>query len=248
MDLPKNAFKAAINAGQLQRGIWCSIADPAAAEMMATCGYDWMLFDCEHSPMDPIRVLPMLQAVQPYPVSALSRPASLNAPEMKRLLDIGVQTLVVPYVQNAQEAAEAAAAVAYPPQGIRGVAGITRATRYGAIPGYHAKAREEICLIVQVETVEAMAEIEAIAAVPGIDGIFIGPADLGTSMGYPGQPNHPEVQATVCDCIRRIRAAGKPAGLLALDAAFGQKAIEAGAVFIAEDLDLLALKRGLTLT
>jgi 4-hydroxy-2-oxoheptanedioate aldolase len=248
MNLHSNAFKAAITAGQLQHGIWCSMGDPLAAELMATCGYDWMLFDCEHSPMDPIRVLPMLQAVAPYPVSAMARPASLNAPEIKRLLDIGVQTLVVPYVQNADEAAEAAAAVAYPPAGIRGVAGMTRASGFGLIDGYHARARDQICLIVQVETVEAMAEIEAIAAVPGIDGIFVGPADLGTSMGYPGQPNHPEVQAAVCDSIRRIRAAGLPAGLLALDAAFGQRAIDAGAVFIAQDLDLLALKRGLTRT
>jgi 4-hydroxy-2-oxoheptanedioate aldolase len=248
MNLKENAFKAAINAGQLQRGIWCSMNDPLAAEMMATCGYDWMLFDCEHSPMDPIRVLPMLQAVAPYPVSALSRPSSLNAPEIKRLLDIGVQTVVVPYVQNAAEAAEAAAAVAYPPAGIRGVAGMTRATGFGLIKGYHAKARDEICLIVQVETVEAMAEIEAIAAVPGIDGIFIGPADLGTSMGYPGQPDYPEVQAAVLDGIGRIRAAGLPAGLLALDAAFAQAAIDAGAVFVGVDLDLTALKKGLSLT
>ncbi len=248
MEMKKNAFKAAILEGRLQRGIWCSMTDPLAAEMMAGCGYDWMLFDCEHSPMDPIRVLPMLHAVSAYPVSALSRPSSLNAPEIKRLLDIGVQTLVIPYVQNAEEAAQAAAAVAYPPVGIRGVAGTTRATRFSAIKDYATKARDEICLIVQVETVEALAEIEAIAEVPGIDGLFIGPADLAASMGYPGQPSHEEVQQAVCDGIKRIRAAGKPAGLLTMDAAFGQRAIDAGASFIGQDLDLVALKRGLTLT
>ncbi|BBU53755.1 2,4-dihydroxyhept-2-ene-1,7-dioic acid aldolase [Mameliella alba] len=246
MELKKNAFKAGLQEGRLQRGIWCCMTDPLAAEMMATCGYDWMLFDCEHSPMDPIRVLPMLQAVAPYPVSALARPASLNAPEMKRLLDIGAQTLVVPYVQNAEEAAEAAAAVAYPPAGIRGVAGMTRASSFGRIADYHATARDELCLIVQVETVEAMAQIEAIAAVPGIDGIFIGPADLAASMGYPGKPTHPEVQAAVVDGIKRITAAGKPAGTLTTDPEFGQKAIDAGVGFIAQDLDLVALRKGLS--
>ncbi|CAN0073442.1 MAG: 4-hydroxy-2-oxo-heptane-1,7-dioate aldolase [Mameliella sp.] len=248
MELKKNTFKAAILERRLQRGIWCSMADPLAAEMMATCGYDWMLFDCEHSPMDPIRVLPMLQAVAPYPVSALARPASLNAPEIKRLLDIGAQTLVVPYVQNADEAAQAAAAMSYPPEGIRGVAGMTRASGFGLIQGYHATARTELCLIVQVETVEALAEIEAIADVPGIDGLFIGPADLAASMGYQGQPSHPEVQSAVIDGIKRISAAGKPSGILTMDAGFGQKAIDAGVAFIGQDLDLIALRRGLTLT
>ncbi|WP_420327047.1 HpcH/HpaI aldolase family protein [Mameliella sp.] len=246
MELKKNTFKAGLQEGRLQHGIWCCMTDPLAAEMMAACGYDWMLFDCEHSPMDPIRVLPMLQAVAPYPVSALARPASLNAPEMKRLLDIGAQTLIIPYVQNAEEAAEAAAAVAYPPAGIRGVAGMTRASNFGRIADYHATARDELCLIVQVETVEAMAQIEAIAAVPGIDGIFVGPADLAASMGFPGKPAHPEVQAAVIDGIKRIRAAGKPAGTLIIDPAFGQKAIDAGVAFIAQDLDLVALRKGLS--
>ena len=246
MELKRNAFKAAIRAGRLQRGIWCSMSDPLAAEMMAGCGFDWMLFDCEHSPMDPIRVLSMAQAVAPYPVSALARPSCLNAAEIKRLLDIGIQTLVVPYVQNEKEAAEAASAVAYPPAGIRGVAGMTRATGFARIEGYHARAREEICLIIQAETVEALGRIEAMAAVEGIDGIFIGPADLATSMGHPGQASHPEVIEAVLDGIRSIRAAGLPAGLLTLDPAFGQRAIEAGVTFIAEDLDLVALKRGLS--
>lgn len=248
MNLKKNAFKAAILERRLQRGIWCSMTDPVAAEMMATCGYDWMLFDCEHSPMDPIRVLPMLQAVAPHPVSALARPSCLNAAEIKRLLDIGTQTLVVPYVQNADEAAEAAAAMAYPPGGIRGVAGMTRASGFGTIKDYHAHARDEICLIVQVETVEALEHIDEIAAVPGIDGMFIGPADLATSMGYPGAAAHPEVKKAVIDGITRIGAAGKPAGVLTMDADLGQRAIDAGVAFIAQDLDLIALKRGLTLT
>lgn len=245
-DLPKNAFKAALRAGQLQRGIWCTIRDPLVAEMLADCGFDWLMFDTEHSPMDPISVLPMLQAVAPYPVTPIVRPGSLNPAEIKKLLDIGAQTILVPYVQSAQEAAQAVAAVTYPPEGIRGVSGITRATRFGRIPGYHTRAREEICLIVQVETVEAMAKIEEIAAVPGVDAIFVGPADLAASLGFAGQPNHPTVTAAVLESIRRITAAGLPAGILTLNEAVYQEAIAAGALFAARDLDIAALRAGLS--
>lgn len=245
-DLPKNAFKAALRAGQLQRGIWCTIRDPLVAEMLADCGFDWLMFDTEHSPMDPISVLPMLQAIAPYPVTPIVRPGSLNPAEIKKLLDIGAQTILVPYVQSAEEAAQAVAAVTYPPEGIRGVSGITRATRFGRIPGYHSRARDEICLIVQVETVEAIARIEEIAAVPGVDAIFVGPADLAASLGFAGQPNHPTVTAAVLDSIRRITTAGLPAGILTLNEAVYQEAIAAGALFAARDLDIAALRAGLS--
>lgn len=245
-DLPKNTFKAAIARMELQKGLWCTMSDPLAAEMMADCGFDWMMFDTEHSPMDPISLLPLLQAVAPYPVTPIVRPSGLNAAEIKKLLDLGAQTLLIPYIQNAAEAAEAVAAVTYPPAGIRGVAGVTRATRFGKIPGYHKTARSEICLLLQVETAEALGNLDAILATPGVDGIFIGPADLAASLGYPGEPNHPEVTAKVLDAIRRIRAAGKPPGILTLSEEVKQQAIEAGAVFVAGDLDLVALRKGLS--
>ena len=241
-ELPINRFKAALRDRRLQRGIWCTLRDPLAAEMLAGCGFDWMMFDTEHAPMDPVTVLPLLQAVAPYPVSPMVRPGSLNVAEIKKLLDIGAQTLLVPYVQNADEAAQAAAAVTYPPAGIRGVAGITRASRFGTIKGYHKAARDQICLIVQVETRSALDQIEAIAAVPGIDGIFIGPADLAASMGFPGEPNHPDVTASVLDAIRRITAAGLPAGILTLNETVHDRAIEAGAVFVSRDMDIAAMR------
>ncbi|MFZ7091114.1 HpcH/HpaI aldolase family protein [Primorskyibacter sp. 2E233] len=246
-ELKTNTFKAALQRMELQRGLWCTMSDQLAAEMMADCGFDWMMFDTEHSPMDPVGLLPLLQAVAPYPVTPIVRPTCLNAAEIKKLLDIGAQTILVPYVQNSEEAAQAVAAVTYPPAGIRGVAGLTRATQFGKIPGYHKRARDEICLIVQVETKEAMDNIESIAAVDGIDGVFVGPADLAASLGYPGEPNHPEVTKAVLDSIRRIRAAGVPPGILTLSEEVRDQAIEAGAVFVAGDLDLAALRKGLSL-
>lgn len=243
MDLPKNAFKTAIMNGERQIGIWCTIGDPVVAELLAGCGYDWIMFDTEHSIMDPPLVLPLLQAVAPYPVTPIVRPGSLDLAEIKKLLDCGVQTLLIPFVQNAEEARLAAAAVAYPPDGVRGVSGLTRATRFGTIPGYARRAREEICLIVQIETRAALDELEEICAVPGIDAVFIGPADLAASLGHLGEPGHPEVRATVVDAIRRIRAAGKPAGFLSPDPTYVDAVIEAGSVFTAVDIDVAILRR-----
>ncbi|MFW2543250.1 HpcH/HpaI aldolase family protein [Primorskyibacter sp. 2E107] len=245
-DLPKNTFKAALKTFTLQRGLWCTMRDQLAAEMMADCGFDWMMFDTEHSPLDSITLLPLLQAVAPYPVTPIVRPTCLDAAEIKKLLDIGAQTILVPYIQSPEEAQQAVDAVTYPPAGIRGVAGLTRATRFATIPGYHKKAREEICLLLQVETRAAMDRIEEIAAVPGVDGIFIGPADLAASLGYPGEPTHPDVIKAVLDSIRRIRAAGLPPGILTLSPDVREQAIEAGAVFVAGHLDLAALRKGLT--
>ena len=242
MEMPRNAFKAALKAGKKQIGIWNAIPHSLSVEMLAGCGYDWILLDTEHAPLSAPDVLPLLQAVAPYPTSPIVRAGWNDAVEMKRLLDLGAQTILVPYIQNAEEAAAAAAAVRYPPVGIRGVAGATRASRFGRVPGYAQKAAEETCLLVQVETADAAKEIEAIAAVDGVDGIFVGPADLAASMGYPGQPAHPEVKAAVMDAIRRITAAGKPAGFLALDEAYLREAEEAGAQFIAVGLDLTLMR------
>ena len=156
----------------------------------------------------------------PYPVHPIVRPSSLDPAEIKRFLDCGVQSLLIPYVQNVEEAQLAAASVAYAPEGIRGFAGITRASRYGTIPNYAKRAREEICLMVQIETQEALEQLEAIAKVPGVDAVFIGPADLAASMGYPGEPSHPEVKKACIEGMKRIRAVGKPAGFLTLDQDF----------------------------
>ncbi|MGF6860262.1 4-hydroxy-2-oxoheptanedioate aldolase [Rhodobacteraceae bacterium MBR-64] len=244
MDLPRNSFKAALRARTQQIGLWCTLPGSGVAEMLAGCGFDWLLIDTEHAPTDLPTVQTMLQAVAPYPTHAAARPGSLDEVEIKRLLDIGAQTLIIPYVQTVDEARRAVAAVRYPPQGIRGSAGITRASRFGAVANYAARANEEVCLIVQVETISAMDHIEGIAAIDGVDGIFIGPADLAASMGYPGQPGHPEVKAAVLSAVRRIRAAGKPAGVLALDPAFLGELIVAGTTFTAVGLDAVLLCEG----
>ena len=244
MDLPTNRFKAALRAGQQQIGIWCSIPGSGHAESLAGCGFDWMLIDTEHTALDHTMLLAMLQAAAPYPTQVAVRPGWNDPVEIKRVLDLGAQTILVPYVQSADEARRAVQAVMYPPQGMRGVSGITRATRYGLIPDYTARANTEICLLVQVETARALSRIEAIAAVDGVEGIFIGPADLAASMGYPGQLAHPEVKAAILDAIARIRAAGKPAGILSVDQAFLAEAVAAGSLFTAVDLDSAILLRG----
>jgi len=245
MQMRRNAFKAALAENRVQVGVWSTLTDPLATEMVAGCGFDWMLFDTEHSPMDAVSVLPLLQAVAPYPVSAIVRPGALNPSEIKKLLDLGAQTVLVPMVNTAEEAALAVASVTYPPEGIRGVSGTTRASGFGRIEGYHRKARAEICVLVQVETRAALDQIEAIATVPGVDGIFVGPADLAASLGHPGEPNHPEVIAAVLDAISRIRAAGQPPGILTMNREVLARARAAGAVFLAGDVDLGALKTGL---
>ncbi|MBO6776757.1 MAG: 4-hydroxy-2-oxo-heptane-1,7-dioate aldolase [Marinibacterium sp.] len=244
-DLRKNRFKALLQKGQVQRGLWCTINDSQVAEMCARLGFDWLLLDTEHSALDPLAVLPLLQAVAPYDACPIVRPGCLNVAEIKKLLDLGAQNILVPMVNSAEEAALAVASVEYPPAGIRGVSGMTRATGFGDIAGYHKDARDEIAVLVQVETLQAVNEIEAIAAVPGVDGIFVGPTDLAAALGYAGESSHPAVKNAVISAIGRIVAAGQPAGFLSVDESFADAAVEAGATFVSRDVDMSALKRGL---
>lgn len=242
MDLPKNRFKAALRAGERQIGLWHTFASPDVAELMATCGYDWILMDTEHSPVGPAEALAFLRAVAPYPVTGVVRPGWNDAVEIKKLLDAGAQTLLIPYVQTPDEARAAVAAVTYPPSGIRGVAGVTRATRYGAIANYAERANDEICLLVQVETRDALAQIEEIASVDGVDGVFIGPADLAASFGYPGQPSHPEVKAAILDGFAKLKKLGVPGGILSRDDTLLRASAEAGAQFIAVEIDATMIR------
>jgi 4-hydroxy-2-oxoheptanedioate aldolase len=244
MQLPQNRFKRALTEGRQQIGLWCSLPSAFAAEIVAPAGFDWLLFDTEHSPSSIPTVLSQLQAVAPYDVAPAVRAATNDTVLIKRLLDIGAQTLLLPYVQSAEEAHRAVLAMRYPPQGIRGVSGLTRATRFGRVEDYFRRASEELCLIVQVETQAALDELETIAGVDGVDGVFIGPADLAASLGYPGEPNNPAVQAAVVDAIRRIRACNKPAGILSPDTMFAQRCIEAGTTFTAVAIDIGILARG----
>lgn len=242
MTIPQNAFKRALLERRQQIGLWCSLPGGYVAEAVAGSGFDWLLFDTEHSPGDPLTVLAQLQAVAPYDVSPVVRPASNDTVLIKRFLDIGAQTLLIPYVQSADEARQAVAATRYPPEGVRGVSGLTRATRFGRAKGYARHASEELCLLVQIETGEALARLEEIAVVEGVDGVFIGPADLAASLGRVGEPGHPDVVAAVEDAIRRIQACGKPAGILTPDRNFAERCIALGTVFtaVAVDVGLIA--------
>ena len=244
MQLPANRFKRALAEGRQQIGLWCSLPGPYTAEAVAGSGFDWLLFDTEHSPGDPLTVLGQLQAVAAYDVSAVVRPASNDTVVIKRFLDLGAQTLLIPYVQSAEEARQAVAAMRYPPDGVRGVSAVTRATRFGRVEGYAKRAAEELCLLVQVETQEALDALEAIAAVDGGDGVFVGPGDLAASLGHAGQTMHPTVVAAVEDAIRRVRACGKPAGILTPDNAFAARCIELGTLFTAVGVDAAMLARG----
>lgn len=243
MKNPINRFKARLKAGEQQIGIWNSIGQSTVSEMLATAGYDWIVLDTEHSPTEVTDVLPALQAIAAYPsVSAVVRPAWNDVVLIKRHLDQGAQSLIIPYVQTAKEAQSAVDATRYPPTGMRGVAGITRASRYGAVENYALTAHEQICVIVQIETQTGLDNLEAIAAVEGVDGVFIGPSDLAASLGYPGDTKNPAVQSIIKDALARLAAVGTPSGILALDKQFIEDSMAWGTRFtaVATDFGLLA--------
>ena len=242
MDLPRNAFKHAIAKGQLQIGLWCSLCSNITAEIVSHSGYDWLLLDTEHSPNEVPDVLSQLQAVQTGTASAIVRPAWNDLVLIKRYLDIGARTLLIPFVQTPDEARAAVAATRYPPGGIRGITGSGRASRYGRVKDYLKSASNEICVLVQVETKSALDQIEKIASVEGIDGVFIGPNDLSASFGHIGNWGHPELQAALKDAVVRLKKIGKPAGILTPNEEEAKRFIEWGYTFVAvgSDLGLLA--------
>ncbi len=234
MKQPHNALKAALARGQAQVGLWLSLADAYVAEMIATAGFDWLLIDAEHAPNDLRTVLAQLQAVAPYPVSAVVRPVVGNTALIKQYLDAGVQSLLVPMVHNAAQAAEVVAATRYAPRGTRGLGGaMARVTRWSRVDDYVAQADDEICVLVQAESIEAMADLAAIAAVDGVDGVFFGPADLSASMGHLGEPDHPEVLAAIDAGIVTVLAAGKAPGIISTDPKVSERYLRAGVLFMA---------------
>jgi 4-hydroxy-2-oxoheptanedioate aldolase len=214
MDISKNVFKHELAAGRLQIGLWSTLCSNIGAEIIADCGFDWILLDTEHSPNEIPILTTQLQAMARSTATPIVRPAWNDTVLIKRTLDAGAQSLLVPFVQNAAEARRAVAATRYPPQGIRGVSGSSRAARYGRIKDYLKTANREICVLVQVETGAALKELEAIAAVEGVDGVFIGPADLAASLGHVGDQLHSEVQAAIEDAAKRLKKIGKPSGIL----------------------------------
>jgi 4-hydroxy-2-oxoheptanedioate aldolase len=244
MQLPANRFKRRLLESSRQIGFWLTLSGTYSTEAVAGAGFDWLLVDMEHSPAELENVLSQLQTVAAYDTAAIVRPPQNERVIIKRLLDIGAQSLLIPYVQSPSEAEAAVEAIRYPPNGIRGVSATTRATRFGRVPNYGQTADSELCVIVQVETGAALEDLEAIATVDGVDAVFFGPGDLAASMGYIGEPGHPAVKSAVLDGVRRTTVLGRPCGLLTADQAFAAECLEAGASFVAIGVDANVLARG----
>jgi 4-hydroxy-2-oxoheptanedioate aldolase len=241
----ENKFKAALAAKQQQIGLWLSLANSYSAELCATAGFDWLLLDGEHAPNDLRATLEQLQAVAPYRSHPIVRPVSGDPALIKQLLDIGAETLLLPMVDDADQARRMVSAMRYPPEGIRGVgSGVARVSRWGMRADYLDVANDEVCLLVQVESREALDNLESICAVDGVDGVFIGPADLSASLGHRGNPGHPEVQAAIEDAIGRIVTSGKAAGTLVSDNKLARRYLELGCTFVAVGLDVRILAAG----
>jgi len=244
MELPRNSFKRALAAGRTQIGLWSSLSSNYSVEVIAGAGFDWLLLDMEHSPNDLESLLAQLQAAASYAAHPVVRVPWNDMVSIKRVLDVGAQSLLVPYVSSAAEARAAVSFTRYPPQGMRGVAGTTRATRFGRIKDYARHAHEEICVLVQVETQLALDNIEAICATDGVDGVFIGPADLHASLGHPGEIANPKVKPVIDEAVRRIRKAGKAPGILTPSEDDARHWLECGALFVAVGADVGILARG----
>jgi 4-hydroxy-2-oxoheptanedioate aldolase len=243
MELPANPLKRALREGRPQVGLWSQLTSPTAVEVLAGAGFDFLVLDAEHAPNELPTVLAQLRAMAEGTAAAVVRVAWNDPVLVKRLLDLGVQSLVVPFVQDADEARRAVAATRYPPHGIRGVAVATRASRYGRVRDYPGRAQEELCVLVQLETRAALGNVESIAAVDGIDGLFIGPSDLAASMGHLGDSAHPEVRAAIDDAVRRIAATGKAAGILAPVEEDARHWLALGCLFVAVGSDVSLLAR-----
>ena len=254
MQTPTNRFKQTMAQGQAQIGLWLGLADAYSAEIIAGTGYDWLLIDGEHAPNDLRSILHQLQAIASAASATSALAPGAQAPHpiarvpvgdtalIKQFLDLGVQTLLVPMVDTAEQAQQLVRATRYAPEGVRGMgSALARSSRWQAYPQYVHEANQQICLLVQAETVEAMNNLDAIAATPGVDGVFIGPADLSASMGHPGNPGHPEVQAAIHDGIARILRAGKAPGILATTESQARQWLAAGALFVAVGVDTMLL-------
>ena len=244
MELPQNPFKRARKAGKAQLGLWSSLSSNYSVEVIAGAGFDWLLLDTEHSPNDLESLLTQLQAAAPYATHPVVRVPWNDMVAIKRVLDIGAQSLLVPYVSTPEEAAAAVSYIRYPPAGLRGVAGTTRASRFGRVKDYARRAQEEMCLLVQLETQRALDNLEAICAVEGIDGVFIGPADLHASLGHTGEIANPEVKPLIDEAIRRIRKCGRAPGILTPNEADARHWLGCGALFVAVGADVGILARG----
>jgi len=247
MAAPKNFFKENIKKGPAQIGLWLGLANAYTAELLAGAGFDWLLIDAEHAPNELPSILAQLQAIAPFPVTPIVRPAWPDHVRIKQLLDLGAQTLLAPMIETKQQAVDVVSATRYPPQGIRGVgSALARASQFNRTPEYLQTANDEMCVLIQIETPKGVENLTDILTVEGVDGVFIGPADLSASMGHIGNPGHPEVQAVIEASIVEIVSANKAAGILITDQALAQRYIELGATFIAVGTDTGLLMKSST--
>ena len=242
---PPNAFRANLLAGKPLIGCWMSLANPMTAEVAGLAGFDWLLLDGEHAPNDVSTLVPQLMALKDSVSAPVVRPPWNEPVIIKRLLDAGFHNFLMPFVESAEQATAAVAATRYPPRGIRGVSVMQRNNRFGTVPDYFKVIDDNITVLVQIESRAGLEAIDAIAAVDGVDGIFVGPQDLAAAMGHLANPSHPEVQAAMKHIIERARAGGKPAGTLAPVEADARRFMEWGATFVAVGSDL-GLFRGAT--
>lgn len=241
MRLPLNRFKQTLQSGDLQIGLWTQLASPMAVEVLADAGYDFVVVDAEHAPNEVTTVVPMLQILDRSHASAVVRIPWSDMILIKRYLDVGAQTLLVPFIETPEQARELVSFTRYPPDGVRGVATFHRANRYGRVSDYFSTAAGGICVLVQIETKQGLDNLETIAAVDGIDGLFVGPGDLAASMGHIGDPGHVDVQSAIAGVPERLRASGKPSGILAPVEANARQHVAAGFTFVAVGSDLAML-------
>jgi 4-hydroxy-2-oxoheptanedioate aldolase len=244
MRLPQNSFKAAIAAGKPQVGIWNSLCSEISADVLASAGFDWALLDMEHSPNELRTVLGQLQAYQGGSTVPIVRPPWNDTVIVKRLMDIGANSFLFPMIQSPEEAAAAVAATRYPPRGVRGVSLSTRANKWGRMTDYAERIEDEICVLVQVETRQALECVREIAEVDGVDGVFFGPADLSADLGQFGKLGHEDVRAAMLTAFEKVRAAGKPSGTLFGAADQATAWFKAGFTFVACGSDANLLARG----
>lgn len=242
MPAPTNRFKANLTSGNVQLGLWLAMGSGYAAEIAATAGFDWLLIDGEHAPNTLSTLNEQLMALSGHDVSPVVRVPHNDPALIKQLLDLGAQSLLCPMVNSADEARAIVEAMRYPPNGIRGVGHMLgRASGFNAITDYLQTGEDQLCLIVQAESVAAMDAIEEICAVDGVDGVFVGPADLCADMGLLPDVTHPDVRAAVRDGLKRIRAAGKAAGIIDGDPVLIQEDIDSGANIVAVGADVTLL-------
>ena len=242
MPAPLNKFKQALQARQPQIGLWLALANSYTAEIAGGVGFDWLLIDGEHAPNDIRSLMEQLQALSGSSSHPIIRLPIGQAWLIKQVLDIGAQTILVPMIETRAQAEALVKAVRYPPHGIRGVgAALARASKFNSITDHLQTANDQICLLLQIESRVGLANLEEIAGVEGVDGVFIGPADLAADMGYLGKPGWPEMQEAVEQCLRRIISCGKAAGILTSDQKLALRYMELGASFVAVGNDVTLL-------